>query len=130
MKYLVAYDGSNVAKAALELSQQYAKVFNAEVTVVASVIGEIMTRDSDIDRAKKNLFFATKLMEEAGIPIKTELLVRGLKPGEDVTRFANENNFDAIFIGIRRRSKVNKMLFGSNASYILLNANKPVISVK
>ena len=35
-----------------------------------------------------------------------------------------------IIIGVRRRSKVGKLLFGSNAQYIILMAQCPVVAVK
>jgi nucleotide-binding universal stress UspA family protein len=37
---------------------------------------------------------------------------------------------DEIIIGIEKRSKVGKLLFGSNAQYIILEAPCPVVSVK
>jgi nucleotide-binding universal stress UspA family protein len=57
-------------------------------------------------------------------------LVRGLRPGEDLVQFAKENGIDEIIIGVRRRSKVGKLVFGSTAQYVILNAPCPVVSVK
>ncbi|MDX9786117.1 MAG: universal stress protein [Desulfobacterales bacterium] len=37
---------------------------------------------------------------------------------------------DMIVIGIRRRSKLDKLLFGSNAQYIVIKAHCPVLCVK
>ena len=53
-----------------------------------------------------------------------------MKPGEDLVKFSTDKAVDAVFIGIRRRSKVGKLLFGSNAQYIILKAPCPVITVK
>ena len=130
MKYLIGYDGSNVAKAALELSRSYAKKLNAEVVVLASVEGGTVTHDIEVAEAKKNLEYAKKFLEEKDISVETKLLVRGYRPGEDIVKFISENDIQTVFIGIRRRSKLDKMIFGSNASYILLNAPCPVIAVK
>ena len=44
--------------------------------------------------------------------------------------FCVVQNVDMIFIGVRRRSKVGKLLFGSTAQYVILNAPCPVVSVK
>ncbi|MGW8186758.1 MAG: universal stress protein, partial [Desulfobacterales bacterium] len=57
-------------------------------------------------------------------------LVRGLSPGEDLVQFAKENRIDEIIIGVRRRSKVGKLVFGSTAQFVILNAPCPVVSVK
>jgi len=56
--------------------------------------------------------------------------VRGLQPGEDLVQYAEENQIDQIIIGVRQRSKVGKLLFGSTAQYVILEAPCPVVSVK
>ncbi|MBC7307670.1 MAG: universal stress protein, partial [Dietzia sp.] len=43
---------------------------------------------------------------------------------------AHELGADMIVIGLRRRSPTGKLLFGSNAQRILLEANCPVLAVK
>jgi len=130
MKYLIGYDGSQTAKRALEMARRYAQKFAAEIVVIASVEGEIMNREIETQKAEANLAYAVEFLKEFKILTETHLLMRGLKPGEDIVKFANENDFEAVFIGLRRRSKVDKMLFGSNAHYILMNACCPVITVK
>jgi nucleotide-binding universal stress UspA family protein len=67
---------------------------------------------------------------EKNIACKTHLLIRGVSPGEDLTEFAQENKIDEIIIGVRRRSKVGKLLMGSTAQFVILESNCPVVSVK
>jgi nucleotide-binding universal stress UspA family protein len=57
-------------------------------------------------------------------------LIRGREPGEDLVEFAAEHQAAEIIIGIRRRSKVGKLLFGSTAQFVILNAPCPVVTVK
>jgi nucleotide-binding universal stress UspA family protein len=57
-------------------------------------------------------------------------LIRGLSPADDLTRVVSEEGADMIVIGLRRRSRTGKLLVGSNAQDILLNANCPVLAVK
>jgi len=130
MKFLVAYDGSKTAKSALAVARTYAKTFNAGIVVVASVEGELLTRDVEIEKANANLSYAGRFLAEESIPTELEILVRGFDPGADIVKFAVENHIDAIFLGVRKLSKVDKVLFGSNAQYVILHAPCPVISVK
>jgi len=130
MRFLVGFDGSNSAKAALATARTYAKTFNAGIVVVASVEGDIINRDAQLEKAKANLTYAAQFLAEERIPTEVEILARGFKPGEDIVKFADQNEFDAVFIGLRRRSRVDKLFFGSNPQYIILYAPCPVISVK
>jgi nucleotide-binding universal stress UspA family protein len=56
--------------------------------------------------------------------------VRGLDPAEDLLKVAEEVSAELIIIGLRRRSPVGKLILGSNAQRILLDAPCPVLAVK
>jgi nucleotide-binding universal stress UspA family protein len=130
MKFLVGYDGSNSAKAALDLAAKHAKAFNASIDVVTSMESGTAKEAGDIQRAKDNLEAAEISLKAQGIGVETHLLIRGLQPGEDLVQYARENGTEAIFIGLKRRSKVGKLLFGSNAQYVILKAHCPVTTVR
>jgi nucleotide-binding universal stress UspA family protein len=130
MKILVGYDGSNSAKEALALEKKHADAFSAEITVLASLTGGSATHSVEVQHATEDLEWAKSFIEEGGIPCETKLLVRGMTPGEDLIDYASEKGIDEIVIGIKRRSKVGKLLFGSNAQYVILNAPCPVVTVK
>ena len=49
---------------------------------------------------------------------------------EELIRTAETTNADFIVIGLRRRSPVGKLLLGSNAQRVLLDAACPVLAVK
>lgn len=49
---------------------------------------------------------------------------------EDLVRTATEEGADLIVIGLRRRSPVGKLILGSGAQRILLEAPCPVLAVK
>jgi nucleotide-binding universal stress UspA family protein len=57
-------------------------------------------------------------------------LVRGNEPAEDLIAVANETDADLIVIGLRRRTPVGKLILGSNAQRILLDAPCAVLAVK
>ncbi len=130
MKILVGYDGSNSAKDALHLAIKHAKAFEAEVLVIASLIGGSVTHAVEVEHANEDLAYAKALFDEETIPCETKLLVRGMTPGEDLVKFAEEQKVDEIIIGTKRRSKVGKLLFGSNAQYVIIKAPCPVVTVK
>jgi len=87
-------------------------------------------RQEDIDKAKSDLKSAKKLVEGDGISCEEHLLIRGMDPGEDLVEFAEEKEANAIFVGVLKTSKVAKLLLGSNAQYVILQATCPVITVK
>jgi nucleotide-binding universal stress UspA family protein len=130
MKMLVAYDGSNSALNALKTAVSYAKVFKAMVFVVMSLYGEHRESKEEVEKAETQLKEADALIKKEGLPSEGHLLVRSMAPGEDILRFAEEHHIDLIFIGIKHRSKVGKLLFGSNAQHVILNASCPVVSVR
>ena len=130
MNILVGYDGSNVANEALALAKKHAKTFRASVEIVTSMTKGTESERVDIEKAERGLEYAKGLFIEDNISCNTHLLIRGLSPGEDIVEFAKENNVDEIIVGVKRRSKVGKILMGSTAQYVILKAHCPVVSVK
>jgi nucleotide-binding universal stress UspA family protein len=130
MKILIGYDGSNLAKEALNLVKRRAKAFQATVDIVTSMIKGTESQREDIEQAERSLEYAKSLLAEENIACDTHLLIRGLSPGEDLVEFAKENNIDEIIVGVRRRSKVGKLIMGSTAQYVILKAPCPVVTVK
>lgn len=130
MNIILGYDGSNSAKVALKVAKMHAKAFNAKVFVLFSLLGGHDEKLGDIERAEQDLKYAKDYFDEAGIECEVQQLVKGLAPGEDLVEYANQNNADEIIIGIRKKSKVGKLVFGSTAQYVILQANCPVVSAK
>ena len=130
MKFLVGYNGSAEAKAALLLAGEFAKIFDAMVFVMASLEGGTGEKLEDINQAKENLREAKEIFDEKGVECETHQMARGLAPGEDLVKFAEENQIDQIYVGIEKKSKTSKLLLGSTAQYVILNAPCPVITVK
>ena len=130
MKFLVGYNGSVEAKAALSLAGDFARIFKAKVFVMASMEGGTGEKIEDINQAEENLRKAKEFIVEQGVECEAHQMARGLTPGEDLVKFAEENQIDQIFVGIEKKSKTSKLLLGSTAQYVILKAPCPVITFK
>jgi len=69
-------------------------------------------------------------LEASGVAYELIEYARGNSPAEDLLAVARERDADLIVIGIRRRSPVGKLVLGSNAQDVLLEADCPVLAVK
>ncbi|MCF8052131.1 MAG: universal stress protein [Desulfobacterales bacterium] len=128
MKILLAYDESNAAKGAVRVAAVHAKAFGGHLYVVRSMNADL--DHNEIERAQRELDEACALFQEAGIEAEARLLVHGVSAGEDIVKFAEEQSIDQIVIGIKKTSRVGKLLLGSNAQYIILKAPCPVTTVR
>ena len=68
-----------------------------------------------------------ELFPEFPYPINVSLLTDDIDAGEQIVNFADRKKADLIFLGIKKKSRVGKLLFGSNAQYIILKAPCPVV---
>jgi len=131
MKILVGYDGSNVSKEALMVALKHAKAFiGSEVYVVTSIVGGPEIPRQAFEKAEGDLRYTQSVFIQDKIPCTTRLLVRGMTPGEDLLHFIEENGIEEVIIGLKRRSRVGKLLFGSTAQKVILDAKCPVVTVK
>ena len=130
MKILVAYSGTQESEAALELAKTHAKIFDAKLLVLFSSEGGKGEKPEEINKIKNDLDRIQKDISADGIECEVEQLARGLTPGEDIVLFAEENDIEQIYVGIRKKSRTSKLILGSTAQYIILKANCPVTSVK
>jgi nucleotide-binding universal stress UspA family protein len=69
-------------------------------------------------------------LDQSGVVYEIEQLVRGHEASEELVEAAERVNASLLVIGIRRRSPTGKLITGSQAQRILLDANCPVLAVK
>jgi nucleotide-binding universal stress UspA family protein len=127
---VVGYVPKPEGQAALRLAAEEAKMRGASLVVVNSHRGG---RDFDRDDAVESeaqLEEVRSQLKDAGVEHEIRQLVRGMDPAEDLINVAGEVSADFIVIGLRRRSPVGKLILGSNAQRILLDAPCPVLAVK
>ncbi len=130
MRLMVCYDGSNVAKDAIGLAVELGQQLGGAISLVRSISTKRADDVVSVEGIEADLDATAGRVAAAGLAVDTHLLIRGGSPGEDLTAFANENRVDYVVIGIKRRSKVGKILFGSTAQYVIIKAACPVITVK
>ena len=130
MKFMICYDGSDSAKSALKLAQKDAKCLGANLEVVNTITRELPLKHSQIQSKEAKL--NKEVMDLLGgddVPYETQLLVTSLTSGEQLIKFAQDETVDQIYIGIIKKSKVGKLIFGSTAQYVILHAPCPVVTV-
>ena len=130
MKIMVCFDGSGASRSALRVAVKHAKAFAAKVYLVASMEKGTEDEHQTIKEMETELNHAKEKLAAESIECETHLLVRGMTPDEDLVAYAKEQGIDEIAIGISKRSKVGKLIFGSTAQYLILNAPCPVITVR
>jgi nucleotide-binding universal stress UspA family protein len=69
-------------------------------------------------------------LTESGIDHELTQLVESKDAADQILKLASELNAELIVIGLRRRTPVGKLLLGSQAQTILLEAECPVLAVK
>jgi|SRR4051794_19954688 nucleotide-binding universal stress UspA family protein len=127
---VIGYIPKPEGRAALALGAQEAKARSASVVVVNSHRGGREFDRDDAVESEAQLDEVRRVLQEAGVEHEVRQLVRGLDPAEDLINVAQEVGADLIVIGLRRRSPVGKLILGSNAQRILLDAPCPVLAVK
>lgn len=144
MKFLVAVDGSQEAADALAYATEIADAMDGSITAVHAVDPDVYdtggsepSSRSDTDRrlivrsveeaeerGLRILDEAARRAEELGRDIETELLYG--EPVKTITTYADDADFDAIFVGHRGRSERTDLMLGSVAKTIVERATVPV----
>jgi nucleotide-binding universal stress UspA family protein len=125
MTVVVAHLSTPEGREALDTAATEAVRRGTELVVVvgeSAVSPEAGTvRGDDLRRVEERL-------EGAGATLRVETGKADL--AEDLVAVAERTSAELIVIGLRRRSPVGKLILGSNAQRILLDAPCPVLAVK
>jgi nucleotide-binding universal stress UspA family protein len=119
-RILVAYDGGAPARRALETAIEFAKRFEALVTVVSVV--PVHSGRSPVDPwddqsvHSAELFEAKQILAEKGLT--AELLEPAGDPAPTIERIADEGGYDMVIVGSRGLGAVSRFLQGSVSEHI------------
>lgn len=127
---VVGYVPKPEGEAALRTAISEAKLRGAKLLVVNSHRGGSEFDADASTQADRELNAVRRTLEESGVDFEVRQLVRGFEPAEDLLSIAEANAAELVVIGLRRRSPVGKLILGSNAQRVLLDAHCPVLAVK
>ena len=114
---VVGYSAKPEGRAALRRAIAEAKLRSSRLIVVHT--------SPEIEVAE-----LTTELASSGVPYEVAAPADNLDPAEELIAAADRTDAEFIVIGLRRRSPVGKLLLGSNAQRVLLDASCPVLAVK
>jgi nucleotide-binding universal stress UspA family protein len=127
---VVGYVAKAEGRAAVDAALAEARRRGARLLVINSALGGGALKSADAVSSEAELDELRAKMAAAGVEGAARMYVRGLDPAHDIVQAAEENDAELIVIGLRRRTPVGKLILGSNAQRILLDAHCPVLAVK
>jgi nucleotide-binding universal stress UspA family protein len=130
MAIVVGYVPTPEGRAALRRGAEEARLRGTRLVVINSNRGGRELGPGDAVRHENELEEVRAQLNRDGIENEVRQMVRGLEPAEDLIAVAEEVGADFIVIGLRRRTPVGKLILGSNAQRVLLEATCPVLAVK
>ena len=115
-RIVVGYSSRPEGRAALRRALAEAALRHAGLIVLHGADDDLVELTGDLDAA--------------GVAYDLRASEEGSDVAEDLIELADDSGAAFIVIGLRRRSPVGKLLLGSNAQRVLLDASCPVLAVK
>ncbi len=128
-KILLAYDGGEPARHALDTAAEFALKFGASISVVSVVPvhpgrAPVEPWDDSAVHAQE-LLEARSLLRQKGI--EADLMEPAGDPARTIEHIAAEGGFDAIVLGSRGLSALGRALQGSVSEHVATHAEATVI---
>lgn len=135
-KMLIGYDGSAPSDKATESGLALAQSLDAKVLLFAvarpSEPATMVEVDAMIDNAREHFGEQFKKIiqraRDIGVELTTDIAVG--HPVEQIVHRAETDHVDLIVLGLRGKSRFEKMLVGSTAEKVLRYAHCPVMVVR
>jgi nucleotide-binding universal stress UspA family protein len=127
---VVGYVPKPEGQAALTAAIAEAKLRSSTLVVVNSHRGGDSFDSEKSAKSDAEMAEVKTQLEGSGVDFEIRQLVRGFEPAEDLIGLAESTGAELIVVGLRRRTPVGKLILGSNAQRILLDARCPVLAVK
>ena len=127
---VVGYVFTPEGRAALRAGIDEGRRRGSKVLVVNSNKGGATFSREDARANEDELAEVGRQLADADVDHEVRGLVMGKEAPDDILDVAEEVGAELIVIGLRQRSPIGKLLLGSNAQRILLEASAPVLAVK
>lgn len=128
-KILLAYDGGDPARRALETASELARLTGASVAVVSVVPthpGRFPVDPwDDTSVHAQELIEARRLLREKGI--EAELIEPTGDPAPTIERVAEDGGYDTVVIGSRGLNAMGRILQGSVSEHVATHAKATVV---
>ena len=136
---VIATDGSENSRKAVSYGLKIAKISGATVYIIhvvdmSSIVSDTWTAGKEmiyelmVNDGKKILSEAKKITEDSGVEAKDVLLYG--HPGEEIIKFAENNNIDLIVMGTLGATGLEKFLMGSVAEKVVRQSKVSVLVVR
>ena len=137
-KILVATDGSELCKKAVETGIEISKMSGAKLYAIYVIVPTTHSpRDFGWEKAAMEHFRtegekATGFVEDAGkaAGVEVESLLLEGHPADKIVEFAEENDVDMIVMGTLGKSGLDRFLLGSVAENVVRHSKVPVLVVR
>lgn len=155
---LVAYDGSETSKAAIDqVETLFSHNSNTKICVISisnisnphtnammqrKIMDENVKRiqkehdekekKEHVEKIKLQLDEIKNRLENNGTTVDTNVLMMegNNNPGEKICEYATSHNYDLIVVGSRGLGNIKKVILGSVSNYVVNNSDKPVLVIK
>jgi len=128
MTIVVGYVPTPEGEAALRAAVDEARLRDQPLHVVNSSRGDSLTDSRFASESALDQVRAT--LDAAGVVYEIDQQVRGHEASDEVVEAADRIKASLIVIGLRKRTPTGKLITGSQAQRILLDATCPVLAVK
>lgn len=129
MRILIGYTRTELGQAVARRAIEEARLRDAQLLVLSTVRSGTVDED-EAARYAQSLREFEQDVEREQVSHRVLDYTVGDSLAEDLLAAARKNEADLLIIGLRRRSPVGKLVMGSTAQEILLNADCPVLAVK
>jgi nucleotide-binding universal stress UspA family protein len=132
MKILLAYDGTEPAKRALNTAAGFAHAMGGTVDVISVVpfrTGRApMDPWDDHDVHQREL--ADARLQLANLGIECRILEPAGEPAEEIEAAAKAGDYEVVIVGSRRQGILGRMLQGSVSEHVATHADATVVVVR